>query len=73
MSEEVKKISLYKSILGDTKETIDAIQKFIAENSPRKTKNKNESEQPALSIKKILESISDEETTEEIQKIIDKL
>ena len=30
-----KKLSLYKSILGDTKATIDAIQKFINENSSR--------------------------------------
>ena len=73
MAEDVKKISLYKNIIGDAKETIDAIQKFIAENSPNKAKHANEAEQPALSIKKILESISDEETSEEIQKIIDRL
>lgn len=73
MAEEVKKFSLYKNIIGDAKETIDAIQRFIEENSPKKNKVQENNEQPALSIKKILESISDEETTEEIQKIIDKL
>ena len=72
MSEEVKKVSLYKNIIGDTKATIDAIQRFIAKNSPKKNQS-SEVEQPALSIKKILESISDEEINEEIQKIIDKL
>ena len=41
MAEEVKKVSLYKNILGDAKATIDAIQKFIAENSPNKKVENN--------------------------------
>jgi hypothetical protein len=70
---EAKKINLYKNILGDAKSTIDAIQKYIKENSMSKNKKEDTEETPALSIKKILSSISDEETSAEIQKIIDSL
>ncbi|MBQ9244734.1 hypothetical protein IJ182_00535 [bacterium] len=73
MAEEVKKANLYKNILGDAKSTIDAIQKFIAENSPKNNVNSDREEQPAASINKILDSIADEETSEDIQKIIDRL
>ena len=73
MAEEVKKVSLYKNILGDAKATIDAIQKFIAENSPNKKVENNTQETPAASINKILDSVADEEINNDIQKIIDKL
>ena len=69
---ETRRLNLYRNIIGDAKETIDAIQRFIEENSP-KAEKKDEKSQPALSIKRILESVADEETTEELQKIIDSL
>ncbi len=69
---ETRRLNLYRNIIGDAKETIDAIQRFIEANSPKAEKKKEEV-QPALSIKRILESVADEETTEELQKIIDSL
>ncbi len=72
MAEETKKLGLYKNILGDAKETIDAIQRFIAENSPMNKKTETQ-EKPAESINKILTSVADEEVDEIVQTIIDRL
>ncbi len=70
---EAKRFSLYKNIIGDAKATIEAIQRFIEDNSPNKQNKQEEEPQPAISIKKILESIADEDTSAEVQKIIDSL
>jgi len=72
---EVNKInSLYKNILGDTKATIEAIQKYITNNSPSKAVNNAEvEEEPAASVNRILNSVVCEETNNDIQKIINNL
>ena len=73
MAEEVKKAGLYKNIIGDAKETIEAIQRFLANNSPKKTTSASVEEKPAESINKVLNSVSDEEVDEIVQQIIDRL
>ena len=73
---EVNKINnIYKNILGDTKETIEAIQKYIKNNSSNKQTNESPEfeEEPAASINRILNSTICEETNSEIQKIINNL
>ena len=73
MAEEVKKGGIYKGILGDTQASIEAIQKFISENSNSRVVERTEKNLPTDSINRILNSISDEETNNDIQKIIDSL
>lgn len=76
MMAEVNKINnIYKNILGDTKETIEAIQKYIKNNSSNKQTNESPEfeEEPAASINRILNSTICEETNSEIQKIINNL
>lgn len=63
--------SFYRSILGDTKDTINAIQKFI-EKSSKKAEYTGE-EAPADSVNRIIKSIQDEDTIDDIQKIIKNL
>ena len=74
---EVNKINnIYKNILGDTKATIEAIQKYIKNNSVNNKKiieNTQIEEEPAASINRILNSTICEETNSEIQKIINNL
>ena len=74
---EVNKINnIYKNILGDTKETIEAIQKYIKNNSvnnKQMIENTQIEEEPAASINRILNSTICEETNSEIQKIINNL
>ncbi len=73
---EVNKINtFYKNILGDTKATIEAIQKYIKNNSSNKqtTESPEFEEEPAASINRILNSTICEETNSEIQKIINNL
>ncbi|MCD7780940.1 MAG: hypothetical protein LUH05_09760 [Candidatus Gastranaerophilales bacterium] len=67
-------VNKYKNIIGDTKATIEAIQKYINNYSSGNTQNSvNEEEKPAESINRILESTICEETNNEIQKIINNL
>ena len=77
MMAEVNKINtIYKNILGDTKATIEAIQKYIKNNSVNNKKiieNTQIEEEPAASINRILNSTICEETNSEIQKIINNL
>lgn len=69
-----KKVSLYKSILGDTKSTIDAIQRYIKENSPQKTVNNVEIEEaPAESINRILKATICEDTQKDIADFLKKI
>ena len=74
---EVNKINtIYKKILGDTKATIEAIQKYIKNNSvnnKQMIENTQIEEEPAASINRILNSTLCEETNSEIQKIIHNL
>ncbi len=64
----------YKNIIGDTKDTIEAIQKYIKNYSLNNIQNsKNAEEKPADSINRILNSTVCEETNNEIKKIIDNL
>ena len=68
--DKAQKLS-YKNILGDTKRTIDAIQKFIEEYSvPVKAAKE---EMPADSVNRVINSIKDEDTQEDINKIIRNL
>lgn len=72
---EVKRL-VFKNIIGDTKATIEAIQKYILENSPSKTAKDVQSEieeAPAESINRILNSTVCQETNSEIQEIIKRL
>ncbi len=67
---------IFKNIIGDTKATIDAIQKYINENSPRCIAKNIETEieeVPAESINRVLKAAACEETTSEISEIIRKL
>lgn len=77
MMAEVNKINtIYKNIIGDTKATIEAIQKYIKNNSVNNKKiieNTQIEEEPAASINRILNSTICEETNSEIQKIINNL
>ena len=69
---EVKKFAtLYKNIIGDTQETINAIQRYIEKNQPQ-INNKTE-EHPAASVNRILDSISSTEINNDIQKIINNM
>ena len=71
---ETKRL-IFKNIIGDTNATIEAIQKYIKENSP-KTVNDVESTievAPAESINRVLNAAACVETNQEIQKIIDRL
>ena len=61
-----------RSIIGDTNQTIEAIQKFIEKDKIEKN-NTAEEESPAASINKILNSAIDKEINEAIQQIIDKI
>ncbi len=73
MSEFKAALSRYKNILGDTKDTIDAIQKFIEKDKNVRLNNEVEEEMPADSINRILRSTIDKETCEAIQLIISKI
>ena len=69
-----KKLSLYKSILGDTKATIDAIQKFINENSSRNIEHNVEIEEsPAESINRVLKAAACEDTQKDIANFLKKI
>lgn len=61
----------YKNILGDAKETIEAIQKFISNGQNETTVDFEE--EPAASVNRILNSVSEEEITNDIRKIIENL
>ena len=75
MAEANKINALYKNILGDTKATIEAIQKYIKNNSVNNQviENSEIEEEPAASVNRILNSIACPETNNDIQKIINNL
>ncbi|MBE7704612.1 MAG: hypothetical protein E7Z90_02220 [Cyanobacteria bacterium SIG29] len=67
---------IFRNIIGDAQATINAIQKYITENSPSKTINDVEceiEEAPADSINRVINAVACEETNAEIQGIINRL
>lgn len=71
---EIRKINfICKSLIGNAKDTIDAIQKYIDKYDASRLNNLNKEESPAESVNRILNSVSCEETNAEIQKIINFL
>ena len=69
-----RKLNLYKSIIGDTKETIDAIQRYISENSAQRVEHNLEIEDsPAESINRVLKAASCEDTQKDIANFLKKI
>ena len=64
---------IYKNIIGDTKDTIDAIQRFLDRNEAEKNNSYIKEEQPAHSINRVIKSVLNEDVASEIQKIINNL
>ena len=64
--------AIYKNIIGDTNDTINAIQRFIEKHSPQKNITVEE-EFPADSINRVINSVLNKEVAYEIEKIIKKL
>ena len=62
----------YMNLLGDTKEMIDAIQKFITQEN-KINENSEIEEKPAESVNRILNSVASEEINNDIRKIIENL
>lgn len=70
---EAKKLNFnYRNILGDTKETIEAIQRYIENNARAKVEPVREEEE-LTSLNRVLNSVACEETNSEIDKIIRNL
>ena len=71
---ETKRIRFnYKNILGDTRETIEAIQKYIQDHARGKIEPQIEQEEELISLKRVLNSVACAETNAEINKIIENL
>jgi hypothetical protein len=71
---ETKKLQFFhRNILGDAKATIDAIQKYIKENSPQKIEADVEENETLGSLNRVLNSVKCDETNAEIDKIIKNL
>lgn len=62
----------YKNILGDTKETIEAIQKYLQRFSVAPPVD-NSADTPCNSIMKIIDSTTDDDIKNDINKIIKNL
>ncbi len=73
MTDENRIGSLYKNIIGDTKSTIEAIQRYLFENSSQNNISNSDDEIPAESINRVLRSVFCDETNSDIQKIINNL
>ncbi len=67
---KIENLRKYKGLIGSTRESVEAIQRFIEKN-----KNENikmvEDEEPAASINKVLNAVIEEDN--EIQNIINNL
>lgn len=71
---ETKKLQFFgRNILGDTKATIDAIQKYIKESAPKKVETDIEETETLNSLNRVLNSVACDETNAEINKIIKNL
>ena len=69
-----KRLNLYKSIIGDTKATIDAIQRFISQNNSKNiTPNVETEEAPAESISRVLKAAACEDTQKDIADFLKKI
>ena len=69
-----KRLNLYKNIIGDTKATIDAIQRFINSNSQQRIEHNEEIEDsPAESINRILKAAACEDTQKDIANFLKKI
>ena len=69
-----KRLNLYKNIIGDTKATIDAIQRFINSNSQQRIEHNEEIEDsPAESINRILKAAACEDTQKDIANFLRKI
>ena len=69
-----KRLNLYKNIIGDTKATIDAIQRFINSNSQQRIEHNDEIEDsPAESINRILKAAACEDTQKDIANFLKKI
>ena len=69
-----KKLNLYKNIIGETKATIDAIQRFINSNSQKNVEPNVEIEDsPAESINRVLKAATCEETQKDIANFLKKI
>ncbi len=66
-----------KSIFGDTQKTLEAIQRFIDQDSQSPnnsvTQKETENENPAGSVNKVINSVLNENVASEIEKIIKDL
>ncbi len=71
---EVKRTRLYKNIIGNAKDTIDAIQRYIEESSKRQPVEHFETEDaPAESINRILKAAACEDTQKDIQDFLKRI
>ena len=62
---------LFKNIIGDTQDTINAIQRFIERN--KKETDENYDVKPADSINRIITSVANDDIVNDINKIIKDL
>ena len=67
-----KRLNLYKNIIGDTKATIDAIQRFISKDNSVE-RNINSEETPAESINRVLKAAACEDTQKDIADFLKKI
>ncbi len=71
---EVKRTRLYKNIIGNAKDTIDAIQRYIEESSKRQQIEHIETEDaPAESINRILKAAACEDTQKDIKDFLKRI
>ena len=71
---EVKRTRLYKNIIGNAKDTIDAIQRYIEESSKRQPIEHFETEDtPAESINRILKAAACEDTQKDIKDFLKRI
>ena len=69
--EEVSLKQKYLNLLGDTKEIVDSIQKYIDVN--QKNNGSTGEEEPAASVNRVLGSVASEDINNDIRKIIENL
>lgn len=73
MADEKRLNGLYKNILGDTKATIEAIQRYISENSRSKEVHNEVEEMPADSINRVLKAVACEDTQKDIAAFLKRI
>ena len=72
-SERTIKIGNYRNIIGNTRETIEAIQRYLQQFSAAPANPEEIGSTPCASINKVLDSTIDEELKSEVDKIIRRL